>query len=39
MRSAEARWFSAYQAWKRAQNPSFKEYWWNLMLHFRKEFN
>lgn len=39
MRSAEHRWFSAYQAWKRAQNPAFKEYWWNVMAHFKKEFN
>lgn len=39
MRSAEHRWFSAYQAWKRAQNPAFKEYWWNVMAHFKKEFS
>ena len=39
MRSAEHRWFSAYQAWKRAQNPAFKEYWAGVMEHFRKEFN
>lgn len=39
MRSAEHRWFNAYQAWKRAQNPQFKEYWAGVMAHFKKEFN
>lgn len=39
MRTAYDRWFSAYQAYKRAQNPVFKEYWANVMAHFRKEFN
>lgn len=39
MRSPEARWYSAYQAYNRAQNPAFKEYWLGVMTHFRKEFN
>ncbi len=39
MRSAEERWFSAYEANKRAKNPVFKEYWAGVMAHFRKEFN
>jgi hypothetical protein len=39
MRSAESRWYSAYQAYNRAQNPTFKEYWLKVMNHFRKEFN
>lgn len=37
--SAEYRWFSAYQAWKRAQNPEFKEFWLGVMKHLQKEFN
>ncbi len=39
MRSAEQRWFSAYEAWERAQSPAFKQYWLGVMAHFRKEFN
>lgn len=39
MRSAESRWYSAYQAWQRAENPAFKKYWQSVMDHFRKEFN
>jgi hypothetical protein len=37
--SAEYRWFSAYQAWKRAQNPEWKAYWLKVMNHLQKEFN
>jgi len=37
MRNAEQRWYSAYQAWKRAQNPKFKAYWAGVMSHFSKE--
>lgn len=37
--STEARWFRAYQAWKAARNPSFKNYWLSVMQHLRKEFN
>jgi hypothetical protein len=39
MRSAEQRWFSAYEAYKRAQNQQFKAYWLGVMDYFRKEFN
>lgn len=36
--SAEYRYWQAYQAWKRAKSPAFKEYWQSLMNHFSKEF-
>lgn len=39
MRSAEDRWFSAYQAYNRAKNPAIKEYWLNVMDYFRAQFN
>lgn len=39
MRDQYTRWYSAYQAYNRAQNPTFKEYWLKVMNHFRKEFN
>lgn len=39
MRTAYDRYFSAYQAHKRAKNPKFKAYWEKVMLHFFKEFN
>lgn len=39
MRSAEDRWFSAYEAHKRARNPKWKAFWQSVMDHFRKEFN
>jgi hypothetical protein len=39
MRSPEERWYSAYEAWKRAKNTAFKEYWAGIMDHFRKEFS
>jgi len=39
MRNAEQRWYSAYKAWERAENPKFKAYWLGVMSHFRKEFN
>lgn len=39
MRSSEDRYFSAYQAYNRAQNPKWKAYWLSLMNHFKKDFN
>ena len=39
MRTAYDRYFSAYEAYKRAKNPQFKAYWLGVMEHFRKEFN
>ncbi len=39
MKSPEYRYFQAYKAWKAAKNPVFKQYWWSVMEHFRKEFN
>lgn len=39
MRSAESRWFSAYQAYQRAQNPEWKAFWQGVMDHFRAKFN
>lgn len=36
--SPEYRYFNAYQAWKRASNPSFKEYWLGVMKHFSSQF-
>lgn len=39
MRNQYTRWFSAYQAYNRAQNPVFKDYWLKVMQHFQKEFN
>lgn len=37
--SAEYRWYNAYGAYNRAQNPAFKDYWFKVMQHLRKEFN
>lgn len=39
MRNQYTRWYSAYQAYQRAKNPVFKEYWYGIMKHFQKEFN
>lgn len=37
--SSEYRWYNAYQAYRRAQNPAFKEFWFGVMKHLSKEFN
>ena len=39
MKSAEERYFNAYQAWKAAKNPKFKEYWGKVMDQFKKSLN
>lgn len=39
MRNQYTRWYSAYQAYQRAQNPAFKEYWLGVMDHLRAQFN
>lgn len=37
--SPEYRWYNAYQAYSRAKNPTFKEYWYGVMQHLSKQFN
>lgn len=37
--SPEYRWYNAYQAYRRAQNPAFKEFWYGVMKHLSKQFN
>lgn len=36
--SPEYKFFSAYEAYNRAKNPAFKQYWYKVMVHFWKEF-
>jgi len=37
--SPEYRWYNAYQAYNRAQNPEFKAFWLKVMQELRKGFN
>lgn len=37
--SPEYRWYNAYQAYRRAQNPQWKEFWLSVMDHLRAQFN
>ena len=37
--SPEYRWYNAYQAYNRAQNPDFKKFWYGIMKHLQKDFN
>lgn len=37
--SPEYRWYNAYRAYNRAQNPAFKAFWLNVMQELRKDFN
>ena len=39
MRNQYSRWYSAYQAYNRAQNPQWKEFWLGVMDHLRAQFN
>lgn len=39
MRSVEDRWYSAYQAYNRARNSKWKEFWLNVMGELKKDFN
>lgn len=33
-----SRWYRAYTAYNRAQNPLFKAYWLSVMDHIKKDF-
>lgn len=37
--SAQYRWYNAYGAYNRAQNPEWKAFWLGVMQHLSKEFN
>lgn len=33
-----SRWYRAYSAYTRAQNPEFKNYWWGVMQKLQENF-
>lgn len=39
MRYSYSRWNSAYQAYQRAENPEWKQFWLKVMKHFQRDFN
>ena len=37
--SVEYRWYNAYQAYNRAQNPKFKAFWFKVMQYLQEDLN